>query len=120
MSIIPEFIEPITESPKKPDPIAGLGEYLQSQIGDLVKNLTPIKQVDEFFDYLKGNPNAILWLDLEINPTTQALIDGAILTEGQYWYFSQKEFYNHANSIYHLLKQANFLGGHNLIEFDLP
>lgn len=68
MSNLPEFIQPITEPPKKPDPIAGLGEYLQSQLGDRFKTLTAINQTDEIFTQLQSNPNAILWLDLEIDP----------------------------------------------------
>lgn len=120
MSIIPEFIEPITEPPKKPDPIAGLGEYLQSKIGNLVKNLTPIKQVDEFFDYLKTNPNAILWLDLEIDPNTEKLIDGAMVLDNLYWHFDQEDFAESFSDIYKLIRETKFLGGHNLIEFDLP
>ena len=30
----PEFIQPLTEPPKQPDPIAGLGEFLQIHLGD--------------------------------------------------------------------------------------
>lgn len=63
----PEFIQPLTEPPKQPDPIAGLGEFLQIHLGDNVKNLKAIDNVDELFEYLKENPNAILWLDLEID-----------------------------------------------------
>lgn len=120
MSNLPEFIQPITEPPKKPDPIAGLGEYLQSQLGDRFKTLTAINQTDEIFTQLQSNPNAILWLDLEIDPKTDELIDGAFVLDNLYWHFDKAAFTSHVNDIYQLLRKANFLGGHNLIEFDLP
>ena len=116
----PEFVQPLTEPPKQPDPIAGLGEFLQIHLGDNVKNLKAIDNVDELFEYLKENPNAILWLDLEIDPKTERLIDGAILLGDYYWHFDSKEFDKSASDIYNLIRKANYLGGHNLIEFDLP
>lgn len=120
MSNTPEFIHPLTEPPQKPDPVAGLGEFLQIHLGDKVKTLKAIENVDEFFKYLKENSNAILWLDLEIDPKTEELIDGAIVLGDYYWHFDANDFDKSANDFYQLIHEANYLGGHNLIEFDLP
>lgn len=120
MSLIPEFIEPVSEPPKKPNPSAGLGEYLQIQLGETLANIKAVENIKELFQQLNTNPNAIVWLDLEIEPKTQTLIDGAIVIDHQYWYFTKEIFDRFANDIYKLLNHAHFLGGHNLIEFDLP
>lgn len=120
MSLIPEFIEPIAEPSKKPNPTAGLGEYLQNQLGETLGNIKAVETIDKFFSYLHEHPNAIVWLDLEIDPNTEMLIDGAMVIDNQFWYFTQETFAKFAHDIYRVLNHAHFLGGHNLVEFDLP
>ncbi len=61
-----------------------------------------------------------LWLDLEINPKNNQLIDGAFLVNDTYWRFDAKQFQTQTLLIYNLLDKARYLGGHHLIEFDLP
>ena len=63
MSLIPEFIEPVSEPPKKPNPSAGLGEYLQVQLGETLANIKAVENIKELFQQLNTNPNAIVWLD---------------------------------------------------------
>lgn len=120
MSVQPEFILPLTEPPKKPDPVAGLGDFLQSKLGDSVKNLKSVDDLNDLAIYLQSHPNSIVWLDLEIDPKTDLLIDGAILLEEYYWHFDSKIFEQNFSQIFKFLNQARYLGGHNLIEFDLP
>lgn len=120
MSVQPEFILPLTEPPRKPDPVAGLGDFLQSKLGDSVKNLKSVDDLNDLAIYLQSHPNSIVWLDLEIDPKTDLLIDGAILLEEYYWHFDSKIFEQNLSQIFKFLNQARYLGGHNLIEFDLP
>ncbi|BFN02864.1 RecQ family ATP-dependent DNA helicase [Moraxella sp. K23] len=115
-----EFIEPISQPPKEPNPIAGLGEYLQSNLSDYFESLTAVDDIQAILDQVKLKPDTIMWLDLEIDPDTQKLLDGAVIANGLYWQFDKTLFNNNASQLFEIFQTAHYLGGHNLIEFDLP
>ena len=79
MSNIPEFIEPISQPPKKPNPIAGLGEYLQYNLSNYFESLTAVEDIQAILDQVKSKSDAIVWLDLEIHPDTQTLLDLSLI-----------------------------------------
>lgn len=61
-----------------------------------------------------------IWLDLEIDPTSQALLLGAFLLDSDYWTFDQAKLVEQKQRVIDLLNQSAYLGGHNILEFDLP
>jgi len=117
MSDLLDFIQPTPplSSPSKP---SSLPEYLRL---NAKKNIEQLQAVDHPALLLsKLDQVQTLWLDLEINPKSNALIDGAFLVDNLYWHFNAQEFQQYADFIYNLLQKAKFLGGHHLIEFDVP
>lgn len=123
-----EFIEPISQPPKRPNPVAGLGEYLQSNFSTQFDSLTPVVDIQELIDHLADltatTSDAVVWLDLEIDPNVQStppkLLTGAIVVADLYWQFDEVLFDDNARQLFALLQTAPYLGGHNLMAFDLP
>lgn len=115
-----EFIEPISMLIKKPNPIAGLGEYLQSNTYRYFKNLTAVDNIQVILNQVKLKPDTITWLDLEIDPNSQKLLDGAIVANELYWQFDEMLFNKYASQFFEIVQTTHYLAGHNLIEFDLP
>lgn len=119
MSNLPEFLQPLSlESPQKPEPKAGLSELLRGEVTQILDKLQGLSNPSDLLT--KVNIESILWLDLEINSKTGALIDGAFIIDKYYWRFNAKQFECNARIVYQILQQASYLGGHNIIEFDLP
>lgn len=127
---IPEFIQPLSTPTQKPEPIAGLGEYLQTQLKSSVEQLQASSHLETLMDYLLKQPQSIVWLDLEIDPKSKQsddksnhhLIDAAIVIGQYYWQFDGKVLQDKtiASTLLTLLDTARYLGGHNIIAFDLP
>lgn len=122
MSDLPDFIQPssLLSSPSKP---SSLPEYLRSNAAKNIAQLQAARHPSQLLsklDQLPLNQLKTLWLDLEIHPKDDTLIDGAFLVANHYWHFNAQQFKEHASYIYELLQKAKFLGGHHLIEFDLP
>lgn len=61
-----------------------------------------------------------IWLDLEIDPTSENLLLGAFLLDSDYWTFDQAKLVEQKQRVIELLNQSAYLGGHNILEFDLP
>lgn len=61
-----------------------------------------------------------IWLDLEIDPTSENLLLGAFLLDSDYWTFDQAKLVEQKQRVIDLLNQSAYLGGHNILEFDLP
>lgn len=82
-----------------------------------IEKLTPVNHPDALIKNIK---HSILWLDLEINPKDNSLIEGTFVIGNSYWRFSEKDFFQYIDDVVDLLKAAKCLGGHNIIHFDLP
>ena len=106
-----------TDSKSQASPLNSLPEFLRIHAAIDAEQLQATAHPSDLLSLL--DQQHTLWLDLEINPKTNALIDGAFVIDSHYWHFDNKQFYQHAFFIYHLLDKASFLGGHHLIEFDL-
>ncbi len=129
---LPEFIQPSQKNnPQKSQHSVSLAEYLCTTTSNNKNHLIQVNHASELLqslDYAKellqflptDNNKHILWIDLEINPTNDELICGAMLIDKFYWLFNQQQFNHQVNDIFQLLNKFQFLGGHNLIEFDLP
>lgn len=117
---IPELIEPASYPPKVPNPIAGLSEYLQVNFSKYFENLTAVSDIQAILEQVQSKPNTIVWLDLEIDPSTQKLLDGAIVVGHLYWQFDETLFSSYASLFFEIFQTADHLAGHNLVEFDLP
>lgn len=117
---IPELIEPASYPPKVPNPIAGLSEYLQVNFSKYFENLTAVSDIQAILAQVQSKPNTIVWLDLEIDPSTQKLLDGAIVVGHLYWQFDETLFSSYASLFFEIFQTADHLAGHNLVEFDLP
>ncbi|MES1964087.1 AAA family ATPase [Psychrobacter sp. AH5] len=102
------------QSPKP----SSLAEFLRLNATNKIEKLIAVQHASQIL--VKLDQPQTLWLDLEINPQDNTLIDGAFLVDNYYWHFNAQQFKQQANSIYELLNKARFLGGHHLIEFDLP
>lgn len=121
MTMLPEFIQPLDPTkPKDPSPKAGLPEFLQTNVPAFAKRLKSVAHPKELMPYLAAHH--ILWLDLELDPKSDVprLIEGAFLAFDYRWHFDALTFKSHAQTIIKLLDTAHFLGGHNIVEFDLP
>lgn len=147
MSDLPDFIQPTSFSPSKtfgqmnpqnihndisdpinsalPSPVdtqtskpSSLPEFLRLNATKYIEDLTAVQSASELLSKL--DPQQTLWLDLEINPENETLIDGAFLINDYYWHFDAQQFRQQSDVAYELLNKADFLGGHHLIEFDLP
>ncbi|WP_199507901.1 MULTISPECIES: UvrD-helicase domain-containing protein [unclassified Psychrobacter] len=96
--------------------VRSLPEFIQQEVPIQIQALTAVQDPAQLLTL----PPQTLWLDLEINPQTEALIDGALLIGNHYWHFDAVRFDQHAATIAQLIVQAPTLGGHHLLEFDLP
>lgn len=65
-------------------------------------------------------PHTTLWLDLEIDPDDKSFIVGAFCVDTHAYAFDKQTLFSEKKAIIALLNLAKYLGGHNLIEFDLP
>lgn len=95
-----------------------LSEFLREHVAKDIEKLQAANDPSELLSQLDHYDT--LWLDLEINPKNNQLIDGAFLVNDTYWRFDAKQFQTQTLLIYNLLDKARYLGGHHLIEFDLP
>ena len=95
-----------------------LSEFLREHVAKDIEKLQAANDPSELLSQLDHYDT--LWLDLEINPENNQLIDGAFLVNDTYWRFDAKQFQTQTLLIYILLDKARYLGGHHLIEFDLP
>lgn len=121
MMMLPEFTQPLdTTKPKDPSSKSGLPEFLQSNLPAFAKRLKSVTKPKELMPYLAIHH--ILWLDLELDPKsdTPSLIEGAFVVGDYYWHFDALAFKSHTQTIAKLLEESHFLGGHNIVEFDLP
>lgn len=119
MSNFPEFLEPLNQTePKQPEPKSGLSEFLRGHVTQIIPTLRVITNPENLLSKLDSQ--SCLWLDLEINPKTEILIEGAFVIGNDYWRFNAAQFKQHIDTIYKLLDQVKYLGGHNIIGFDLP
>lgn len=118
--MLPEFLtaNPNSDTHAKPDPLAGLSEYLNKKLIDSKDKLESVFSLRVLGDEL--GKSGILWLDLEIDPNTQELIEGAFVVNHLYCKFGERELKAECEEIYRLIDDANYLGGHNIREFDLP
>ena len=133
MSYLPDFTRPAAANAAAETPAAlahhahvadnnhaarvrSLPEFIQQEIPVQMQALTAVQDPAQLLTL----PPQTLWLDLEINPQTEALIDGALLIGQHYWHFDAVRFDQHAAIIAQLMTQAPTLGGHHLLEFDLP
>lgn len=106
-------------SPVKTVAQAGsLPEILHLNVTKNIEHMRAVQHPSELLSQLEHIPT--LWLDLEINPKNKALIDGAFVVNDCYWYFDALQFRQQAFFIYHLLDKSIYVGGHNVLEFDLP
>ncbi|ELA08299.1 ATP-dependent DNA helicase, RecQ family protein [Moraxella macacae 0408225] len=64
--------------------------------------------------------NKTIWLDLEINPNDETLLLGAFVVDLDFWVFDHKQLIAQKAEIIDLLNKSLYLGGHNVLEFDLP
>jgi len=134
MTSLPIFIQPLNDSHQDTAPNhveasaltsttsktpSSLAEFLHINALQDLSHLTAANQPSELLALLNQDQKT-LWLDLEIDPKSQALIDGAFLVDDCYWQFDAKQFSKQAVIIYHLLDKATYLGGHHILEFDLP
>lgn len=116
MSDLPDFIQPTSFSPSKifgqmnpqnshndisdpinsalPSPVDiqtskpnSLPEFLRLNATKYIEKLTAVQSASELLSKL--NPQQTLWLDLEINPENEKLIDGAFLINNYYWHFNR-------------------------------
>lgn len=113
-----EFIQPHSTLVQKPNPIAGLAEYLQDVLSQSRPQLQAVTQCTELLHHI--DKHSVVWIDLEIEPTTTQLLEGAVLIAQTYWRFNAEQFVEQEQALYEVLEKAPYLGGHNLLEFDLP
>lgn len=82
-----------------------------------------VLSVPDYVEQLNGLVLAaddILWLDLELDPKSGRLLEGAWLVGGKVWRFDGQQFEQQRQLAAQYLARAAALGGHNLVEFDLP
>ena len=127
---LPEFLYPLNkETPKKPNPKAGMPEFLCDRLVHSTKDLQAVKTPQALIQQLVQD--GILWLDLELASTPDLtiistanqpprLLEGAFVINDCYWRFDTPLFMQYAADVLSLIEHACFLGGHNIIEFDLP
>lgn len=115
----PEFLSPNAQGLcNQSEQSVSLAEYLKKRISQVTENLCPVNQIIDLMPLVEQNH--IVWLDLEINPRDESLIAGAIVVDNKYWGFEASIFSQQSADLYYLLEKSMFLGGHNIIDFDLP
>ncbi len=93
---------------------------LQTSLAQAIDSIRDCGTLAMFIQQCNFGADEIIWLDLEINPKTNKIIDGAMVVGANFWRFDNQSLADNADEIVNLLNQATYLGGHHLIEFDLP
>ena len=113
-----------------------LPEYLQQNTQNALTKLVIVSSADELLQYLKQTKDPILWLDLELcsqndvkdasgydnnkNKPACQLLKGAMVIDNYCCMFDKEQFISWHTAIIKLMNQSHSLGGHNIIDFDLP